>query len=334
MENPTLTFLTPTFIAGDKSLVSLVAHELAHSWSGNLATNATWADFWLNEGMTTYAERRIIEKVYGPKVAAQQVALGLDAMNKAIEDNGGITGADTRLHIDLKGRHPDSGLTDIAYEKGAAFLRTIETIVGREKFDEWLKGWFSRHEFQPVTTSIFLADIRENLIKGEQSLEQRLMLDQWVNQSGIPSNIAKADPQAFAEVDAAVESFESGTLPSANWAKWTTDERLRFLNKIDRQQPAERLAALDNAFNLSRAGNNELRFAFLTLAVANRFDPAVPALEEFLTMQGRRKFVRPLITALAEDAQWGRPIAVRVYAKARPGYHPVTTRDLDKLDLL
>ena len=168
MENPTLTFLTPTFIAGDKSLTSLIAHELAHSWSGNLATNATWADFWLNEGMTTYAERRIVEKVYGPKVAAQQVALGLDAMNKAIEENGGLTGADTRLHIDLKGRHPDSGLTDIAYEKGAAFLRTIETIVGRERFDEWLKGWFSRHEFEPVTTSIFLADIRAESGQGRQ----------------------------------------------------------------------------------------------------------------------------------------------------------------------
>ena len=335
MENPTLTFLTPTFIAGDKSLTSLIAHELAHSWSGNLATNATWADFWLNEGMTTYAERRIVEKVYGPKVAAQQVALGLDAMNKAIEENGGPTGADTRLHIDLKARHPDSGLTDIAYEKGAAFLRTVETIVGRERFDEWIKGWFSRHEFEPVTTSIFLADIRAHLIKDDQALEQRLMLDQWVNQSGIPSNIAKADPQAFAAVDAAVAAFKTGKLPdTAAWNGWTTDERLRFLTQIDRKQPADRLAALDRAFSLSKAGNNELRFAFLTLAVANRFDPAVPALEEFLTMQGRRKFVRPLITSLAEDKEWGRPIAVRVYAKARPGYHPVTTRDLDKLGLI
>jgi leukotriene-A4 hydrolase len=335
MENPTLTFLTPTFIAGDKSLVSLVAHELAHSWSGNLATNATWADFWLNEGMTTYAERRIVEAIYGPKVAAQQVALGLDAMNKAIEENGGPTAADTRLHIDLKGRHPDSGLTDIAYEKGAAFLRTIETTVGRERFDEWLKGWFSRHEFQPVTTSIFLADIRQNLIKGDKALEQKLMLDQWVYQSGVPSNISKADPQAFAAVDAAVAASKGGKLPdAAAWNGWTTDERLRFLTKIDKKQPANRLAALDAAFSLSRAGNNELRFAFLTLAVANRFDPAVPALEEFLTMQGRRKFVRPLITSLAEDKEWGRPIAVRVYSKARAGYHPVTTRDLDKLGLL
>ena len=335
MENPTLTFLTPTFIAGDKSLTSLVAHELAHSWSGNLATNATWADFWLNEGMTTYAERRIVEKVYGPKVAAQQVALGIDAMNKAIEENGGIAGADTRLHIDLKGRHPDAGLTDIAYEKGAAFLRTIETIVGRDRFDEWLKGWFSRHEFQPVTTSIFLADIRDHLVKGDKALEDRLMLDQWVYESGIPSNIAKADPQAFAAVDAAVSAYKAGKLPdSSAWADWTTDERLRFLNRIDPVQSADRLSALDAAFSLSRAGNNELRFAFLTLAVKNRYDPAVPALEEFLTMQGRRKFVRPLITALAEDKEWGRPIAMRVYAKARSGYHPVTVRDLDKLGLL
>jgi aminopeptidase N len=335
MENPTLTFLTPTFIAGDKSLVSLVAHELAHSWSGNLATNATWADFWLNEGLTTYAERRIVEKVYGPKVASQQVALGIDALNKAIDENGGLTGPDTRLHIDLKGRHPDEGLTDIAYEKGAAFLRTIETTVGRERFDEWIKGWFARHEFQPVTTSIFLSDVRQHLVKGDKSLDQRLLLDEWVNNPGIPGNIAKADPQAFQAVDSAVAAFATGRLPDASvWNGWTTDERLRFLNRIDKKQSPERLAALDRAFSLSRTGNSELRFAFLTMAVASRYGPAVPALEEFLTVQGRRKFVRPLITSLAEDRSWGRPIAARIYARARAGYHPVTTRDLDKLGLL
>jgi len=334
MENPTLTFLTPTFIAGDKSLTSLIAHELAHSWSGNLATNATWADFWLNEGFTTYATYRIVEAVYGPKVAAQQVALGHDAMNAAITDNGGASGADTRLHIDLKGRSPDDGLTDIAYEKGAAFLRTIEQAVGRERFDAWLKGWFSRHTFAPVTTSIFLADIREHLIKGDAALERKLALDEWVNQPGIPANLAAADPQAFAEVDAAVAAFKTGAQPSPEvWKRWTTDEKLRFLTRIDKKQPAARLAALDEALGLSSAGNSEVRFAFLTLAVASRFDPAVPALEQFLLMQGRRKFVRPLITALAEDKEWGRPIAKRIYAKARPLYHPVTVRDLDKLGL-
>jgi len=335
MENPTMTFLTPTFIAGDKSLTSLIAHELAHSWSGNLATNANWADFWLNEGMTTYAERRIIEQVYGPEVAEQQAALGLDAMNKAIEVHGGTTGADTRLHLDLKGRNPDEAVSDIAYEKGAAFLRTIETIVGRQRFDEWLKGWFSRHQFQPVTTSIFLADIREHLVKGDNALETNLQLDRWINDPGIPSNIAPPDPHVFAAVDSAVRAFRTGKLPDrAAWNGWTTDERLRFLSRIDPKQPADRLAALDSSFNLSRSGNNEVRFAFLTLAVKNRFDPAVPALEEFLTIQGRRKFVRPLITALAEDPKWGRPIAARIYAKTRASYHPVTTRDLDKLGLI
>jgi hypothetical protein len=330
-----LTFLTPTFIAGDKSLTSLIAHELAHSWSGNLATNATWADFWLNEGMTTYATTRIVEAVYGPKVAAQQVALGHDAMNEAITDNGGPTGPDTRLHIDLNGRSPDEGLTDIAYEKGAAFLRTIEIAVGRERFDAWLKGWFSRHMFQPVTTSIFLADIREHLIKSDRALEAKLALDAWVKDPGVPANLAPADARAFAEVDAAVTAFAAGKQPAAEvWQRWTTDEKLRFLTRLEKKEPKARLAALDQAYGLSTAGNNEVRFAFLTLAVAARYDPAVPALEQFLLVQGRRKFVRPLITALAEDKAWGRPIAQRIYAKARPLYHPVTTRDLDKLGLI
>ncbi len=332
MENPTLTFLTPTFIAGDKSNNSLIAHELAHSWSGNLATNATWSDFWLNEGMTTYATTRIVEAVYGPKVAAQQVSLGHDAMRKAVAENGGPTGADTRLRIDLKGRNPDDGLTDIAYEKGAAFLRTIEIAVGRERFDAWMKGWFARHQFQPVTTSLFLADIREHLIKGDAALEAKLNLDAWVDQPGIPANLAPADPAAFAEVDTAVTAFATGTAPmKAVWDRWTTDERLRFLTRIDRKQSNANLELLGRGFGLARAGNNETRFAFLELAVANKLDAAVPAIEDFLMTQGRRKFVRPLLTALYADREWGRPIAQRVYAKARSSYHPVTTRDIDKL---
>ena len=334
MENPTLTFLTPTFIAGDKSLTSLIAHELAHSWSGNLATNATWADFWLNEGTTTYAERRIVEAIYGREAATQQVALGTDALGKAVEENGGASGADTRLHIDLAGRHPDEGLTDIAYEKGAAFLRTIEAAVGRERFDAWLRGWFDRHAFQPVTSAIFLADLRRHLIRGDRALESRLQLDRWVYGPGIPDNVAVADPKAFAEVDAASAAFGRGQAPDAtSWRRWNTDERLRFLNRLPRKLPAPRLAELDAAFGLSGTGNNEVLFAWLELAVANRFDPAVPALERFLVGNGRRKFVRPLIKALAEDRQWGRPIAARVYRQARPLYHPLVTRELDELKL-
>ena len=334
MENPTLTFLTPTFIAGDKSLVSLVAHELAHSWSGNLATNATWADFWLNEGMTTYATGRIVEAVYGRKAAGQEIALGFDSLNAEIDSLGGLAAPDTRLHIDLAGRNPDDGLTDIAYEKGAAFLRMVEAAVGRERFDAYMRSWFDRHAFQPVTSALFLADLRKNLVKGDQALEARLKLDDWVYKPGIPDNAVPADPKAFAAVDAAVAGFSGGGVPDASiWKSWNTDERLRFLNKLPRKMPAARMAELDRAFSLSGAGNMEVRFAWLELVVASRFDPAIPALEQFLAAQGRRKFIRPLLKALAEDASWGRPIAARVYPKARALYHPMVTRELDELKL-
>jgi leukotriene-A4 hydrolase len=333
MENPTLTFLTPTFIAGDKSLTSLIAHELAHSWSGNLATNATWADFWLNEGTTTYATNRIVEAVYGAETARQQIALGVDDMNRAIADAGGAGGADTRLHIDLKDRNPDDGMTDIAYEKGAAFLRMIEANVGRDRFDAFMRGWFDRHAFKPVTSAMFLADLRQYLVKDDKALEAKLQLDRWVYQPGIPSNAVSADPKAFAEVDAAATAFPASGTPPAAWTQWTTDERLRFLNRLPRTLPKGRLDKLDRAFGLSSTGNNEVLFAWLKLAVANRYDPAVPAVERFLAAQGRRKFVLPLFKALAEDRQWGLPIARRLYPKVRPLYHPVTSGSVDELKL-
>jgi leukotriene-A4 hydrolase len=334
MENPTMTFLTPTFIAGDKSLVSLVAHELAHSWSGNLATNATWNDFWLNEGMTTYAERRIVEELYGEKVADEQIALGIDAMNKAVAENGGPNGHDTRLHLDLKGRHPDDGLSDIAYEKGAALMRTIEANVGRERFDKWLKSWFDRHAFQPVTTAILLKDVHTNLVAGDKALENKLMLDRWVYRPGVPPNMVRPPATVFAEQDRAASRFAGGGAPPSGWAKWTTDERLRFLNRLPRKLSKARLDALQSAFDLNGSTNMEVRFAWLDLAVSSRYDPALPSLEQFLTSQGRGKFVRPLIKALDKDRIWGRPVAMKIYAEARPIYHPVVTRELDELGLI
>jgi leukotriene-A4 hydrolase len=332
-ENPNMTFLTPTFIAGDKSLVSLVAHELSHSWSGNLATNATWNDFWLNEGITTYAERRIVEELYGKKQADEEIALGIDALNKAVAENGGPSGPDTRLHLDLKGRNPDDGLTDIAYEKGAAFMRTVEAIVGRPRFDAWLKGWFNRHTFQPVTSAMLLADMRQNLVKGDQALENRLMLDRWVYQPGIPPNMVRPPASTFVEQDRAAAAFANGAAPPQAWAHWITDERLRFLNRLPRKLPKARLDALQSAFGLNDTANMEVRFAWLDLAVGNRYGAAVPSLEHFLTSQGRGKFVRPLFKALATDQSWGKPLARRIYAEARGLYHPLVTRDLDKLGL-
>jgi aminopeptidase N len=326
MENPTLTFLTPTFIAGDRSLVGLVAHELAHSWSGNLVTNAVWEDSWLNEGFTSYFENRIMEALYGTGRAGQEAALSWADMEASLKELG-PTAPGTRLH-DPSGA--DS--SGIVYDKGATFLRTIERIAGRERFDAWLRSYFDRHAFQPMTSARFLADLRANLIRGDRGLEERLMLDQWVYQPGLPANAARPDPNAFARIDTALAAFAKGGSASAlPYPDWTTAERLRFLNGLPRELPQARLAELDRALGLNESGNSETLFAWLQLALANRYEPAVPAAERFLMAMGRRKFVAPLFETLMGEGDWGRPIARRIYEKARPSYHSVTTARVDKV---
>ena len=331
MENPRLTFLTPTLLAGDKSLVSTVAHELAHSWSGNLVTNATWADFWLNEGFTTYFTSRIMEKLYGKEATDREISLGWDSLQSTVTDQGGPASPRTMLHIDLKGVDPDEGMTDIAYEKGAAFLRTLEQAVGRQRWDAYLRSYFDRYAFKPMTAALFLADLRKNLLQGDQALEQKLTLDEWVYKPGVPANAAPPPTQAFAAVDQATKTYSAGgAVAAVPFANWSTSERLRFLNALPRKLPKERLAELDRSFGLSNSTNSEVLFAWLKLAIENRYDPAVPALDRFLTSMGRRKFVAPLFEALFAQREWGRPIATRIYAKARPTYHSVTSGTVDK----
>jgi leukotriene-A4 hydrolase len=332
MENPRLTFATPTILAGDRSLVSLVAHELAHSWSGNLVTNATWNDFWLNEGFTTYFENRIMEALYGPERAAMLANLGWQELQQAIADAGGPTGADTRLHLDLSGRDPDEGTTNIAYEKGVTFLRTIERAVGRPAWDAYLRAYFDRHAFQPMTTAGFLDDLRANLVRGDAGLEQRLQLDRWAYEVGVPDNAVVVPSDAFTRVEAQAAAFGGGAAASTLRTEgWTTQEWQHFLGKLPEQLAAPRLDELDRTFGLSRKGNSEILFAWLQIVVRNRYQPGVPALEHFLTSQGRRKFVRPLYAALMQQGEWGQVLARRIYAVARPGYHPVTVGSVDAI---
>jgi leukotriene-A4 hydrolase len=329
MENPTLTFLTPTFIAGDRSLVGLVAHELAHSWSGNLVTNATWSDNWMNEGFTSYFENRIMEELYGVRRASQEEALSFADMEAALTEHG-MTANITRLRLPPGEDVPDGGASGIVYDKGATFLRTVERIVGRPRFDAWLRSWFDRHAFQPATTAMLLADMRANLVRGDDALERALMLEEWLYAPGLPSNVRRPDPAAFAEVDRAITAYAStGIVDPASWAGWTTAERLRFFDRLPRQRTAAQLAALDRDLGLSRLGNNEVLFAWLNLAMANRYQPAVPTTEAFLARVGRRKFVLPLFRTLWAQGEWGQPIARRIYARTRPGYHAVTRGSVD-----
>lgn len=326
MENPVMTFLTPTFIAGDKSLTGLVAHELAHSWSGNLVTNANWTDSWLNEGVTSYFENRIVEAIYGKRRATQEALLDFADIEETLAEVG-PNAAGTALH---QPEGTESAGSAIVYNKGAAFLRTVEHAVGRDRFDAWLRQWFDNHAFEPATSAMLLADMERNLARSPAEAEQ-LRLREWIFAPGLPANVWRPDPAAFAEVDAAVRSYAASREIPTGWAGWSSAERQRFLRAIPRELRAAELRTLDGALGLARTGNNEELFLWLNLALANRYQPAVAQAEQFLATVGRAKFVRPLFATLMEEGDWGEAIARRVYAKTRPGYHAVTREAVDKL---
>jgi leukotriene-A4 hydrolase len=333
MENPRLTFATPTILAGDRSLVSLLAHELAHSWSGNLVTNATWRDFWLNEGVTTYVENRIMEAVYGAERAAMLRGLQRRELQDEIANLGGMTDPDTVLHVDLTGRDPDEGATQIPYDKGAALLFLLEQTTGRAAFDQFLRAYFDRHAFQSITTDVFVAEVRERLFGGDAAKVAAVRLDDWVYQPGLPDNAVVPASTALEAAAGQAKAFAGGAAAaSLRTATWSTQEWLHFLAELPAMMTPAQLAELDRAFGLTERGNSEVLFAWLRIAIRHHYQPAMPALERFLTSQGRRKFVRPLYEDLMK-VEWGRAAARRIYATARPLYHAVTAGSVDKIVL-
>jgi leukotriene-A4 hydrolase len=327
MENPRLTFATPTILAGDRSLTSLVAHELAHSWSGNLVTNATWSDFWLNEGFTVFFELRIMEALYGRERAAMLEVLGRRELTDEIA-RVGASSPDTILHPDLKDRDPDDSVGPIAYEKGAALLKTIEAAVGRDKFDAYLRGYFDRHAFTSLTTSQFLADLRQHLLASMPGVEEKLRLDEWIYKPGLPSNATQPVSDAFTKVDAVIADWLANKPIHEQVANWQTQQYQHFLNNLPASLTTAQVAALDKAFGFSKRGNSEILFSWLRIAIRHHYTPAMPALEHFLTTQGRRKFLKPLYEDLMAT-DWGKAEAKRIYQRARPLYHAVATTTLD-----
>jgi leukotriene-A4 hydrolase len=330
MENPCLTFATPTVIAGDRSLTSLVAHELAHSWSGNLVTNATWNDFWLNEGFTVYFERRIMEALYGKSYADMLGLLGYRDLLHSISEYG-KDNPDTRLKLDLAGRSPDDGVSDIAYEKGYFLLRLIEESTGREKFDAFLRGYFNGKAFQSTNTEEFLAYLKKELFRGDTEAYNRLLIDKWVYEPGLPSNcpVIRSERFAAAEKAAGAEISETA-LRKLNTSSWSSHEWLHYVKSLPSSLTAVQMGVLDRTFHFTSSGNNEILAAWLLLAVEKEYQPAYEALENFLVNIGRRKYLTPLYKALLKTEQ-GKAFAGRVYAKARPNYHFVTTSTMDEL---
>jgi leukotriene-A4 hydrolase len=324
MENPMLTFATPTIIAGDGSLVSLVAHELAHSWSGNLVTNATWNDFWLNEGFTVYFERRIMEEVYDKDFADMLAILGYQDLQGSLKSQ---KPADQILKLKLSGRHPDDGMTDIAYEKGCFFLKMIEEATGREKFDVFLKEYFEVYKFQTLTTEDFITYLNKALLDPN---DLDLNVQEWVYEPGVPANCPVVVSEAFNEVERQMNAFYlNNDVNEIKGIEWSYKEWYHLLSNLKDETSVSQMEALDAKFDFSNNGNSEIAFIWFEKSIRFGYKAIDQKLEDFLVRVGRRKFLTPLYKALKETDQLDR--ALEIYAKARPNYHSVSFHTMDAL---
>jgi leukotriene-A4 hydrolase len=332
MENPRLTFATPTILAGDRSLTSLVAHELAHSWSGNLVTNATWNDFWLNEGFTVYFEQRIMEKLYGRDYSEMLAALSNQGLLEEIETMKAKGMADdSKLKLSLKGRNPDDGMTSIAYDKGYLFLRSQEELVGREKFDAFLKDYFTSNAFKVMTTEGFVQQLEEKLYKNNGLEMDKDKINAWIYQPGLPADAPVPTSDKFTKVDAQWAAYLGGTTASKlQTESWSSHEWLHFVRSIPADLSVEKMTALDKAFGFTKSGNSEVLCEWLVQSVRHQYEPAYSRLESFLVNTGRRKFLMPLYKELVLT-EAGTTRAKSIYKKARPNYHFVATSSIDAL---
>lgn len=329
MENPRLTFATPTVIAGDRSLTSLVAHELAHSWSGNLVTNATWNDFWLNEGFTVYFEMRIMEALYGKEYANMLASIGRQDLSEEIKNFKNEPEA-THLKLDLKGKNPDDGMNSIAYDKGYLFLRTIEETVGRDKMDVFLKEYFNKHAFSTMTTEKFLSYLNEELLlKNKVDFN----VDTWVYKAGVPENAAKIKSDKFQIVEETIGNWGSGTLSEDELCMkdWNIQQKIHFIRNIPTGISLEKFTKLDTACNFSNATNSYIAMVWFEQAInhnyhANNVDAQI---ENFLMTVGRRWYVSTLYKAFKRNDRL--EDAKRIYAKARQNYHSVTVNTIDDM---
>ncbi|MBI1221903.1 MAG: aminopeptidase [Bacteroidetes bacterium] len=330
MENPRLTFATPTILAGDGSLVALVAHELAHSWSGNLVTNRTWNDFWLNEGFTVYFEQRIMEAVYGKEYSDMLEVLGYEDLKSTLEEMK-PDDPDSKLYLDLYGRDPDDGVSDIAYEKGRFFLVHLENLVGRENFDAFLREYFAAYAFQTMTTVEFIDYLRSDLLNKNPAWLEGAHIDEWVYQPGLPNDFVPPVSEAFQDVDSIVPAILSDDPNAIALTKtWTTHHWLHFIRGLNTPMDTNVLRQLDRRFGFSQA-NAEIADRWFVLAVQSNWVAMEPFIRNFLNNVGRRKFLTPLYRAMHDANPYWQTQARLIYEVSRPGYHAVSIGTLNEL---
>ncbi|MBK8955383.1 MAG: M1 family metallopeptidase [Saprospiraceae bacterium] len=327
MENPRMTFLTPTVIAGDRSLTALLAHELAHSWSGNLVTNASWNDFWLNEGFTTYIESRIMENLYGKDYADMLSLLGLQDLKTSIDDMG-ENNPMTCLHLNLKDIDPEEALTDIAYEKGKSLLRFLEERKGRAALDTFLKAYFKEFAFKSNTSQGFMDFVKKQLLPENDPMLDTIHM--WVYKPGFPLVTGNYSRQKFDRVEEYTAKILSGSEPDTiQTANWSTHEYLHFIRNLPDSKNPDLCLKLDRYYNFKESRNAEIRCAWMIYSIENQYTSYImPSIEHFLGSVGRRKFILPIYEALMDHGFQND--ARRIFTRFSPLYHPISRISIEK----
>lgn len=329
MENPRLSFITPTVIAGDKSLVALIAHELAHSWSGNLVTNATWRDLWLNEGFTSFLTDRIMHSVYGERRAQMEYFLDVQGLEAGMAE---MPPGDQILAIDLRGRDADDVFTGVPYTKGQLFLTWLESRYGRDRFDQFLRRYFDEFAFKSITTEEFVVFLDKELISASPGIVTQAEVNEWIFEPGLPEDRPRPHSDAFNVIAGFTADWLGGkkTLADANSEAWSVHEWLYFLNNLPKEMAPSRMSELDAAFDLTASRNNEIAHSWFLQSIRHDYAPAFVPMEDYLIGIGRRKLIVPLYAMLVQTDK-GMAFAKRVYAQARPGYHPLAVGSVDTI---
>lgn len=329
MENPRLTFLTPTVIVGDKTLVSLIAHELAHSWSGNLVTFSSAKDAWLNEGFTSYVENRIIEVLYGEDQADMENVIERNELKKEFaEIDPKLQALATKPGV-LK--DPDENSSATVYTKGAWFLQFLEERYGRDKFDPFLKEYFNHFAFQSINSAQFAKYAQQNLLLKYPNIVSQAEFDAWLYEPGIPPTAPQTQARRFGVVDSArLAWLGTGQLPPVAITKaWTSQEWVHFIESLPDTLTLDQLAQLDGAYAFTGTMNGEIAQRWYPLAVRSGYTQANDAIAAFLKRIGRRKLIMPTYNALVQT-EAGLALAKQVFAESKPGYHPITTGSVQK----
>ncbi len=327
MENPRLSFLTPSLLAGDRSLVAVVAHELAHSWSGNLVTNRTWRDGWLNEGVTSYLESRLMEVIYDEDRVDETRVLNYEEL---LQNFAVVPPARQGLAPRTEMGDADSSQGTIPYLKGEMFLDYLEHGFGRERFDPFLFAYFEDFAFQTITTEAFVDYLDDKLLSPNPGIISRAEVEAWMYQPGLPVGaiIPSSSTLAQAADLAGAWAIGEASLGDIPYEEWSPQALIHFINSLPDDLSQEQLAALDNGLDLSNTGNAEIARTWFIQVAKRRYESAYPQLEVHLNRYGRMRLISPVYSALATNGH-DKALATSMFARARSAYHPITIANIE-----